>query len=208
MATKTTAGEKIDLFKEHKREYAATAKPAVIKMSRAAYLAIDGRGAPGGDAFTAAIGALYGVAFTVKMTRKFDGRQDYAIGKLEALWGDGAACLPADQKDWTWKLMIRTPDFVAGEEIAQAAAVLLKRGKGEEVRQVRLEFLDEGACVQALHVGPYDTEAETIALMKTFAGSKGLAFHGRHHEIYLSDPRRIPPERLKTILRQPVRATK
>jgi hypothetical protein len=81
----------------------------------------------------------------------------------------------------------------------------LKRGKGEEVKRVRLETLAEGQCVQMLHVGPYDKEHETIAVMRTFAEKQEVQFSGKHHEIYLSDPRRVPSERLKTILRQPVR---
>ena len=83
--------------------------------------------------------------------------------------------------------------------------MLLKRGKGEDVKQVRLEAMAEGLCVQMLHVGPYDKECETILVMKAFAEKQQLQFSGKHHEIYLSDPRRVPPDRLKTILRQPVR---
>ena len=112
--------------------------------------------------------------------------------------------MPTDQ--WQWKLLIRTPDFIGEEDLRQAVAVLLKRGKGEEVKRVRLETLAEGPCVQMLHVGPYERECETIAAMQAFAEKQQLRFSGKHHEIYLSDPRRVPPERLKTILRQPVRS--
>jgi hypothetical protein len=133
--------------------------------------------------------------------------EDYAVGKLEAQWWtDGGldfANLPRDQ--WRWNLLIRTPDFIRARDPRQAVAVLLKRGKGEDVKRVRLESLAEGQCVQMLHVGPYERECETIAAMQAFAGKKQLEFSGRHHEIYLSDPRRVPPERLKTILRHPVR---
>lgn len=201
---KTT--EKIDLYKLHKHDYAATRKPAIVTIKDAAYLSITGQGEPGGNAFTDKIGALYGVAFTVKMTRKFAGRQDYAVCKLEAQWwGDGEsnfARLPKAQ--WRWKLLIRTPSFVSVKEVEQAVAVLLERGKTLSVREVRLESFVEGQCVQMLHVGPYDREQETISLMHEHAEKNGLRFHGRHHEIYLSDPRRVPPERLKTILRLPV----
>ncbi len=202
---KTT--EKIDLYKLHKAEYATPRKPAMIKMEPATYLAICGQGAPGGDTFTDKIGALYGAAFTIKMTRKFAGKQDYAVCKLEAQWwagecGGDFARMPKEQ--WNWKLMIRTPKFIGQEDLDQAVAVLLKRGKSPSVRDVKLEPLAEGTCVQMLHVGPYDREGETIALMKAFAEANGWQFHGRHHEIYLSDPRRVAPERLKTILREPV----
>ena len=198
---------KLDLYKLHKAEYAATRKPALVELKPATYLAIAGQGAPGGEAFTASIGALYGVAFTIKMTRKFAGKQDYAVCKLEGQWwtepDSDFGKLPPEQ--WRWKLLIRTPDFISEADLRQAVAVLLKRGKGEDVKRVRLESLAEGPCVQMLHVGPYDKECETIAVMQTFAQKKGLEFSGKHHEIYLSDPRRVPPERLKTILRHPVR---
>jgi hypothetical protein len=196
----------IDLYKQHKAEYAAASKPALVTIGKAQYLAIEGQGAPGTEVFTASIGALYGAAFTMKMTRKFAGRQDYAVCKLEGQWWcdnpEKFASTPKDE--WRWKLLIRTPEFVTQKELKGAVAVLLKRGKGNEVERVRLETLSEGKCVQMLHVGPYQKEAETIAAMKAFAESKGLAFRGRHHEIYLSDPRRVAPEKLKTILRMPV----
>jgi hypothetical protein len=198
---------KLDLYKLHQAEYAATRKPALVELEPATYLAISGQGAPGGKQFTASIGALYGVAFTIKMTRKFAGKQDYTVCKLEGQWWtepeSDFAKLPPDE--WRWKLLIRTPDFISEADLRQAIAALLKRGKGQDANRVRLESLAEGLCVQMLHVGPYDKECETIALMKTFAEKKGLAFSGKHHEIYLSDPRRVPPERLRTILRHAVR---
>jgi hypothetical protein len=203
--------EKVDLYKQHKTEYAAARKPALVDIKPALYLAISGQGAPGGDCFTASIGALYGAAFTLKMTRKFAGLQDYAVCKLEAQWWTQPeradfATVPKDQ--WLWRLMIRTPEFIGEQDLKQAVAVLLKRGKPEDVRRVRLEKLAEGQCVQILHVGPYDRECETIALMAAFAEAHALKFHARHHEIYLSDPRRVPPEKLKTILRHPVVSSK
>jgi hypothetical protein len=201
--------EKIDLYKVHEAEYAAARTPSLVKVGRAKYLAIEGQGAPGGEAFSAAVGALYGVAYTAKMTRKFSGREDYAVCKLEAQWwcGGGPDFSAAPRETWQWKLMIRTPAFVVRKDLAQAVSTLVERGKGQEVGRVRLESLAEGTCVQALHVGPYEKEPETIVSMQSFAASRGLAFHGRHHEIYLSDPRRVAPERLKTILRVPVKKT-
>ena len=195
---------KLDLYKTHKDEYATPKQPVLLPTQPARYLAISGQGAPGGDSFTARIGALYAIAFTVKMTRKFAGLQDYAVGKLEGQWffDDEPAKVPKDQ--WRWKLLIRTPDFVTKADLDRAAVTLLKRGKAAEIKEVKLERLDEGRCVQMLHVGPYEREHETIAKMKSFAEQKGLQLVGPHHEIYLSDPRRVPPGRLRTILRQPV----
>ena len=200
--------DKIDLYRSNKNDYAAPKMPVLLDIAPATYLAISGQGAPGGDAFTASIGALYGMAFTIKMTRKFAGQQDYGVCKLEGIWwSDSGSCFTQSPKEqWQWQLCIRTPDFITQAELKKAVAVLVKRGKGEEVKRVRLEKLAEGKCVQMLHVGPYDQEDRTAALMQAFAEKQGLEFHGRHHEIYLSDPRRVAPERLKTILRHPVRA--
>jgi hypothetical protein len=196
--------DKIDLYKLNRNEYVTPKQPVLIRTKPAHYLAISGQGAPGGDRFSACIGALYALAFTIKMTRKFAGKQDYAVCKLEGQWffdGDPAA-IPKEQ--WRWKLLIRTPDFITERDRAQAVATLVKRSKPREVEEVKLEGIVEGPCVQMLHVGPYEREHETVALMRKFAESKGLGFAGVHHEIYLSDPRRVSPERLKTILRQPV----
>lgn len=199
--------QKVDLYKLHQQDYVTPKKPVLLTIKKATYLAIEGKGEPGGEAFGERIGALYGAAFTIKMTRKFGGEQDYAVCKLEAQWwgDDGAndfSNLPKEK--WCWKLLIRTPAFVRKTELNKAVAVLLKRGKAETVKEVRLEFLTEGRCVQMLHVGPYEREHETIALMRAHAENNGLKLEGRHHEIYLSDPRRVPAERLKTILRHPV----
>jgi hypothetical protein len=207
MKTKTrTKLDKLDLYQLHKSDYATPRKPVILEIKPAVYLAIDGKGPPGGDIFTAKIGALYAVAFTVKMTRKFAGQQDYAVCKLEALWWSGAAgnFAQAPKEEWEWRLLIRTPEFVTREELDNAVRVLLKRGKPEDVKQVRLEPLQEGTCVQMLHVGPYEKEGETVALMKAVAEREGFQLTGRHHEVYLSDPRRVAPERLKTILRVPL----
>lgn len=199
---KTTT--KLDLCKLHKADYVTPKQPVLLTIKPAQYLAISGVGAPGGEEFTTRIGALYAMAFTVKMTRKFAGLQDYAVGKLEGQWffeGDPAG-IPKDQ--WRWKLLIRTPDFIKPAALNKAVATLLKRGKPAEVKEVKLERINEGRCVQMLHVGSYDRECETIAKMKAFAEGRGLRLAGPHHEIYLSDPRHVPPDRLKTILREPV----
>ncbi|MFH1999355.1 MAG: GyrI-like domain-containing protein, partial [Planctomycetota bacterium] len=129
------------------------------------------------------------------------------ICKLEAQWwadGHGGDFSKIPAKDWRWNLFIRTPDFVKPEELDNAVELLLKKGKATHVKQVRLESFTEGMCVQMLHVGPYEKECETLAVMEDFAEEQGYAFSGLHHDIYLSDPRRIPPERLKTIIRRPV----
>jgi hypothetical protein len=180
----------------------------LVTVDDAAYLSVDGRGAPSGPDFTDRIGALYGMAYTVKMKRKSDGAQDYVICKLETLWwldDPGRTFETAPQADWRWKLMIRTPDFVEASELERAAATLIEKGKAPQAHLVQLERLAEGLCVQMLHVGSYEEEERTVTQMEDFARAQELAFHGPHHEIYLSDPRRVAPDRLKTILRHPVR---
>lgn len=202
------AKEKIDLFKLNKDEYAAPKKPTIVNVKKAIYLTITGMGAPGGEEFSDRAGALYAIAYTIKMTRKFDGEQDYVICKLEGeYWGeDGNPDLSEfPQEEWCWRLMVRTPEFVGVNDLKKASEALLRKGKQAEVEEVKLEPITQGTCVQMLHVGPYDREEETIAVMEDFAAAQGLKRHGRHREIYLSDPRRVPPERLKTILRLPVR---
>ena len=195
---------KIDLGKLHKADYVAPKQPVLLHIAPARYLAVTGQGRPGGDEFQTRIGALYAIAFTVKMTRKFGGRQDYTVGRLEAQYffdGDPAA-IPPDE--WPWRLLIRTPEFVADTELTEAAAKLIAKGKPAEVKQVKLETIDEGRCVQMLNVGPYEREGDSVAVMCAFAGRHGLKFAGPHHEIYISDPRRVAPAKLKTILRLPV----
>jgi hypothetical protein len=196
--------EKVDLYRQYSKEYAASRTPALVKVGPATYLSISGQGGPGGEAFTDAIGALYGVAFTSKMTRKFAGKGDYVVCKLEGLWPGFSAEPVPEKNQWHWQLLIRTPKFVTANDITQAIAVLLKRGKGAEVERVHLQSLEEGLCVQALHVGPYDNESATVATMKSCAEREGLRLCGTLHEIYLSDPRRVAPARLRTILRHPI----
>lgn len=183
-----TANKKIDLFKLNKDEYVAPKKPTIVDVKRASYLTISGKGAPGGDEFSTRVGALYGMAYTIKMTRKFAGDQDYVICKLEGeYWGsDGNPDLSRfPPEEWRWRLMIRTPEFVGEKELAKASEVLLRKGKEAEVSEVKLESITQGTCVQMLHVGPYDREEETIAVMEDFATAEGLERHGRHREIYL-----------------------
>lgn len=198
--------DKIDLTKVHKDQYRAARKPFLVDIGTARYLAVEGRGEPGGEAFAKAVGALYAVAYTVKMTRKSEGRGDYVVCKLEGQWwGDGDRSLDDTPRDrWNWRLMIRTPEVVDEADRAGAEARLMDKGKDPEVRDVALIDVTEGRCVQMLHVGPYEREPETVARMLEFAAAEGFEPHGRHHEIYLSDPRRVASDNLRTILRLPV----
>ena len=194
VATSKRNQEKLDLYHQHAADYTARREPAIVNIARCQYLAIDGAGIPGGEEFQSCVEALYGVAFTVKMAQKFAGR-DYGVCKLEGLWPELKV----------WSLLIRTPDFISKESLDAAIAKLLGKRKEGPVESVRLLPLKEGWCVQALHVGPYCDEAVTLEKMRECASQAGMDFHGTLHEIYLSDPRRVVPEKLRTILRQPVR---
>lgn len=198
--------KRLDITKAFANEYVAPKKPALVRLTKAHYLGIEGQGAPGRPELQTRLGALYNVAFTVKMARKFAGR-DYTVSKLEGLWWvtGKRRFIDAPPDTWHWKLLIRTPDFITAKEVRDAALKLREKGKPAEVSKVALETLDEQTAVQMLHVGPYDREDEAIAQMDAFARANKLSAHGRHHEIYLSDPRRVDPARLRTILRQPVR---
>jgi hypothetical protein len=184
---------KVDLYREHKTEYVAPKTPVFVEVGPAQYLTIDGTGEPGGTEFIAAIGALYNVAFTVKMASKKGGR-DYAVAKLECFW--------SGPREWT--LAIRTPDFIGASDLREAIAALKAKGKPADVGQVGLKNEKEGHVVQMLHVGPYSKIRETVARISAFAEENGSRFRGELHEIYLSDPRRVAPDRLRTVLRHPV----
>lgn len=190
--------QKLDLYEEHAEEYVAQKTPLLVDTQAAQYLTIKGYGDPGGKEFQDGIAALYAVAFTIKMAKKFSGH-DYHVCKLEGLWGQ-----PDEDGKCSWKLMIRTPEFIDDDDVHNAIDVCDERGKRSPIRNIKLETIKEGKCVQALHVGPYSAETETIRRMEEFAACAGYRFQGVHHEIYLSDPRRVPPERLKTILRHPI----
>ena len=198
--------EKIDLFKLHKTDYVAPQMPQRCHVANAHYLTIDGVGGPGEDNFNDAVAALYAIAYTVKMTRKRSNLGDYVICKLEArYWSINKQCLSEqDKSQWHWQLMIRTPSQVEISDLEQAAKALTAKGKTDNVYNVKLIEHEFSYCIQMLHVGSYEEEKRTIEQMLAFATEHQLSVTGEHCEIYISDPRRIPEERLKTILRMPV----
>lgn len=198
--------DKVDLFKLHKTNYIAPKNPQSCHVANAHYLTIEGIGGPGGENFNDAVAALYAVAYTVKMTRKNNNLGDYVICKLEArYWSNNKQCLSEqDKSQWRWQLMIRTPSQVSMSDIAQAAKVLTGKGKTISVNKVKLIEHAFFHCIQMLHIGAYEEENRTIEQMLAFATENKLSPTGEHCEIYISDPRRIPAERLKTIIRMPV----
>lgn len=198
---------KADLVREHPEEYRPNRSPELLEVAPARYLAVSGRGAPGGPEFRRKLSALYPVLYTIKMAGKRAGR-DFRAMPLEALWRGprGAADFTeARPQAWRWDLLIRVPEFVGPRQAREAVADLRRRGQGEGASEVELRTIREGRCVQMLHVGPYADEPRSIAAMERFARERHLDFRGDHHEIYLSNPGRTAPARLKTILRHPVR---
>ncbi|MDO9456023.1 GyrI-like domain-containing protein [Nocardioides sp.] len=193
----------LDCFRARAGEFRVLDVPALR------YLMVDGRGDPNtAPAYAAAIGALYPVAYTTKFASRRELGRDYVVPPLEALWWApdmDAFTTARDKARWCWTVMLVVPDWVSPDLVADARARASARHPSVDLDQVRLERLDEGRCVQTLHVGSYDDEAEVLAeLHDRVIPNAGLRMTGKHHEIYLSDPRRVEASRLRTILRQPV----
>ncbi|MDH2416668.1 GyrI-like domain-containing protein [Nocardioides sp. CER19] len=173
------------------------------------YLMVDGHGDPNtAPAYADALAALYPVAYKLKFASKRSLERDYVVPPLEALWwaSDMDAFTSArDKSRWDWTALLMVPDWIPRAMFDDAVEEVGAKDRPARLDEVRLEVLDEGTVVQTLHVGPYDAEAGTLAeLHDRFIPGHGFRMTGRHHEIYLGDPRRVAPERLRTILRQPV----
>lgn len=200
---------KHDPRKEEPHLYKAPRDHAVlVDVPDEAFLAIDGKGSPRDPAFHEAIGALYAVAYGIKFLLKEEAPdEDHAVMPLEALWWwkDGAGFPVDDEKAWHWRLMIRQPDGVRAEHVERALARARERRPVPGLDAIRLVHHHEGKALQILHVGPYKDEARTIARLHEEVKEAGYEPAGKHHEIYLGDPRRAKPQNLRTLLRQPVR---
>jgi len=203
----------IDLVKKLKPLYSPSAKaPVIVQVPELALLMLDGRGDPNSaEEYQAALQALYGVAYTLKFAlKKSDPVRDFKVAPLEGLWwSDGGppspGALQTDRDAWSWTMMIAVPDDVTAAEVAAAADAAARRRPLPAAALVRLERFAEGQAAQVMHVGPYAEEAPTIARLHEFVAEQGYELRGHHHEIYLSDPRRTAPGRLRTVLRHPVR---
>ena len=198
--------DKLDLKKKHKTLFAPKNIPQIVEIPPLSYLMIDGEGAPESTAFGDAISALYSTAYAIKFACKAR-KGDFVVPPLEALWwADDMAAFVAGQRDqWRWTAVIMQPDFVDQDDLAAAHATLLKKKKRTpDHDRLRLATLEEGTVVQVMHLGPFSEEGPVIADMHAFAEAEGYRLTGKHHEIYLSDLRRTPPEKLKTVLRQPL----
>ncbi|MDG2436717.1 MAG: GyrI-like domain-containing protein [Polaribacter sp.] len=198
--------EKINLVKQDKQYYSAKGKPELREFKELNFLTIMGKGEPAGTEFTKAVEALYPLAYGVKKIYK-QKEMDFGVPKLEGLWWvkSDKPALEVPRNEWYWKLLIRMPDFVTNEMVNQAKIEVIKKKGIELIEKIQFAEITEGKCVQIMHIGPYSTEPETIGLMKNFMKENGLNENGLHHEIYISDPRKTKPERMKTVLRLPVK---
>jgi hypothetical protein len=207
---------KIDFKRAHKEQY--TGKEGrfdVFTLSPIPYLMIDGDGGPVGDQYPTAIAALYALSYGLKFFSKQQLNKDYVVGPLEGLWwaDDMNTFITREKHKWKWTMMIRQPDWLNADQFEEVRQQVIKKQSKKKdaattpdvLNRTRLELLDEGQVVQVLHVGSYDDEGPILKQMhEKFMPEQGFQMTGIHHEIYLSDPRKIAPEKLKTILRQPV----
>lgn len=200
--------DKLDLRKTHKDIYAARREPSLVEVPALMTLAIEGEGDPDSSPrFAEATSALYSVAYTLKFAMKKGGGQDWAVMPLEGDWYcDDMASFSMDRKeDWKWVLYIVQPDFVTADDLGKAVKASAAKEANPALGGLSLVTLPAHRAAQVLHVGPYEAEPPTIASLHAFIRAQGFSLTGRHREVYLGDPRRTAPEKLKTIIRQPLR---
>ncbi len=202
--------EKLDLKKQWKHLYQPpVGEITTVEVPPLTYLMVDGEGDPNkSKTFEQAIEALYALSYTLKFTlKKSPQAVDYGVMPLEGLWwaDDPRVFLKADKSKYKWTAMILQPDFIERAQVDAAFEQVRKKKNPAALDRVRFETLEEGAAVQTLYLGPFANEGPTIQNMHDQIHAAGMHLHGKHHEIYLSDPRRTAPEKLKTILRQPMR---
>ncbi|MBC7554152.1 MAG: GyrI-like domain-containing protein [Taibaiella sp.] len=205
--------EKLNLSKLYKAYYTAKTQPELVETEQAQYLSITGQGDPSGEDFASNVGALYAVAYTIKFMCKAEDK-DFVVAKLEGLWwfdealyanlsiAETQAKVPRGQ--WSYRLLIRMPEYVTDVQVKAAARAVLQKKGIALAGETELFMMPAGKAVQMLHTGPYANEPETLALIKAFSDDHGFKRNGPHHEIYLSDVNKTAPEKLRTILREPV----
>lgn len=205
-----------DFKKEYKEFYLPKNKPGIVDVPPMNYIAVRGKGDPNAEngEYKESIGSLYGIAFTIKMSKmgdhRIDGYFDYVVPPLEGFWWqDGVEGIDyAHKEKFQFISLIRLPDFVTKEEFDWAVQEAARKKKTDFSKAEFLTYA-EGLCVQCMHLGPYDQEPATIQLMHEYAAAEGYALditdQRFHHEIYLSDARKVAPEKLRTVVRHPIR---
>lgn len=202
---------KIDLKKDRKDLYRPGPEEFTeVDVPSMTYLAMDGHGDPNtSPAYAAAVASLYATAYATKFAFRARTGEDFVVGPLEGLWAseDPTAFTDRRKGDWDWTMMIALPEQVGREDSAEGLATATRKKPELPVEELQVLDLAEGRSLQIMHRGSYDDEGPTLArLHHEVMPTRGLTFNGRHHEIYLSDPRRVAPERMRTVLRQPVRS--
>lgn len=198
-----------DLKREIPTYTAHRGRFSIVTVPPLQYLAVDGHGDPNtAPEYTAAVTSLYPLAYALKALSRRDLDRDHVVMPLEAQWWSSDPAVFTSRRDasrWDWTLLTLLPPWLTAEHVETARRAVAREGGAPALDRVRVEHLDEGRCVQTLHVGPYDDEGPVLAaLHEEFIPRNGLRPTGKHHEVYLSDARRTAPARLRTILRQPV----
>ncbi len=186
--------------------YGAADEPTLVEVPPLRCLMVDGEGDPNGPGYADAVGTLYAVSYRLRALAKEAGLTPWRVMPLEALWWahDLAAFRDEDRAAWQWTALIVQPGVVNDAAVASAVTVARQKGKAPSADALRFALLDEGQAMQVMHRGPYSAEAPTIDALHMAIGERGLTLRGAHHEVYLSDPRRVAPEKMRTIIRQPV----
>ncbi|MET0819667.1 MAG: GyrI-like domain-containing protein [Aeromicrobium sp.] len=202
--------DKIDFKKTLDSYTAPRGTFRIVDVPDLRYLMIDGRGDPNtSSVYTDALAALYPVAYKLKFISKRELRRDYVVPPLEGLWWAedmDAFTASRDKSRWEWTMMLMVPDWIDDASFREAVDQAGAAKKPVRLQDVRLEALSERRCVQTLHLGPFDDEGPVLERMhREFIPQHGLRLDGKHHEIYLSDARKVTPDKLRTVLRQPVR---
>ena len=205
-----------DFKKEYKEYYQPANKPSIITVPEMKFIAVRGKGNPNDPdgEYSKALNLLYGIAYTIKMSKKgshvIEGYYDYVVPPLEGFWWqDGVLGVDYSHKEnFNWISVIRLPDFVSKKDFDWAIGEATHKKK-QDFSKVEFLTVEEGLCVQCMHIGPYDDEPATVELMHSFVQKQGYAldFSDKrlHHEIYLSDPRKTSPDKNRTVIRHPVR---
>lgn len=206
--------EKLDLAKKYKNYYMAASKPELVHFEAAQYLSISGKGDPDSSIFADHIQALYSTAYHLKFAYKAQ-LLDFVVAKLEGQWwfdetlfgtpSMADAPLKIPRSEWNFRLLIRLPDFVKLAEVQKSKQAIVNQKQIDLASKVELFELHEGKCVQMMHLGPFSTEPESLEKIQQFITEHQWQRNGLHHEIYLSDFRKTDPQKLKTILREPVK---
>lgn len=204
---------KLDLTKKYKAYFTAKTKPNLVTIEAAHFISITGKGDPGGPEFTSHIQALYPIAYAIKFIHKAQ-NNDFTVSKLEGLWWFDENKYPGKnittatevpRCEWEYRLLIRMPEFVTAKDLETARETVSVKKDVPLAARVEFYKMNEGRCVQMMHVGPFSKEPESLLQIAAFSEQHKLERNGLHHEIYLSDFRKTAPEKLKTILREPVK---